>query len=302
VRGISEASLKINVEVSMDYGGLVKRALDIMWKFKYLWVFGFFLEFGSGTGGWFGNLPEKIKLPMGDFLSGALVGAIIFLVLVGFLIFLVFLIMYLISQGGLIHCVWKTESGEKPTLRDGWNAGVRNFWRILGISILIIILIFASAVITLGPFVALIIGFKVLGLLSALVLFPVFLVLLVTALLVDLYAKRSCIIEGKGVFDSLSGGWETLKSNLGNSLVMALIGVGSTMVYVLGFVIVGLLLALPFAALALANLLLGIFLGVVVGLVYIGLASALWGTYIDSLWTLAYLDMKKLKSQPASAS
>ena len=284
----------------MDYGGLVKRALDIMWKFKYLWIFGFFLEFGSGTGGWFGNAPEKIKLPIGDFLSGALVGAIIFLALVGLLIFLVFLIMYLISQGGLIHCVWKIESGEKPTLRDGWNAGIKNFWRILGISILILIFIVASAVITLGPFVVLIIALKVVGLLSALVLFPVFLVLLVTLILVGLYAERTCVIEGKGVFDSLAGGWETLKSNLGSSLVMALIGIGSTMVYVLGFVIVGLLLALPFVALGLINLLLGIFLGVIVGLVYIGLASAMWGTYIDSLWTMAYLDMKKLNAQVAS--
>ena len=285
----------------MDYGGLVKRALDIMWKFKYLWIFGFFLQFGSGTGGWFGNLPEKIKLPVGDLLSGALVGAIILLVLVGLLVFLVFLIMYLISQGGLIHCVWKIESGEKPTLRDGWNAGIKNFWRILGISILILIFIVASAVITLGPFVVLIIALKIVGLLSALVLFPVFLVLLVTLILVGLYAERTCVIEGKGVFDSLAGGWEMLKSNLGSSLVMALIGVGSTMVYVLGFVIVGLLLALPFVALGLINLLLGIFLGVVVGLAYIGLASAMWGTYIDSLWTMAYMDMKKLETQPANA-
>ncbi|MGB3093528.1 MAG: hypothetical protein WBC42_10005, partial [Candidatus Zixiibacteriota bacterium] len=285
-----------------DYGGLVRRALDVMWKFKYLWIFGFFLEFGSGTGGWFGNAPEKIKLPVGDFISGALVGAIIFLVLVGLLVFLVFLIMYLISQGGLIHCVWKIDSGEKPTLRDGWNAGVANFWRILGISVLIIVFILASAVITLGPFVALIIGFKVLGLLAGLVLFPVFLVLLITLILVDLYAKRTCIIEGRGVFDSLSGGWEMLKSNLGSSLVMGLIGIGSTMVYVLGFVIVGLLLALPFVALGFINLLLGISLGVIVGLVYIGLASAMWGTYIDSLWTMAYMDMKKLQLQTATPS
>jgi len=285
----------------MDYGGLVKRALDIMWKFKYLWIFGFFLEFGSGTGGWFGNLPERCKLPVGDFISGALVGAIIFLVLIGLLIFLVFLIMYLISQGGLIHCVWKIESGEKPTLRDGWNAGIKNFWRVLGISVLILIFILGSGIITLGPFVVLLIALKVVGLLSALVLFPVFLVLLAALLLVNLYATRTCIIEGKGVFDSLSGGWETLKTNLGPSLVMGLIGIGSTMVYVLGFVIVGLLLALPFVALGLINLFLGIFLGVVVGLVYIGLASALWGTYIDSLWTMAYLDMKKLQQQTTNA-
>jgi hypothetical protein len=285
----------------MDYGGLVKRALDIMWKFKYLWVFGFFLEFGSGGGGWVGNLPEKIKLPVGDFLSGALVGAIILLVLVGLVVFLLFLIMYLISQGGLIHCVWKIESGETPSLRDGWNAGIKNFWRILGISIMILIFILASGLVTIVPFILLLLAFKALGIVSGIILFPIFLALLITLILIDLYATRTCIIEGKGVFDSLAGGWEMLKTNLVQSLIVGLIGIGSTMVYVFGFVAVGLLLALPFIALGFINLFLGIFLGVVVGLIYIGVLSAVWGTYIDSLWTLAYLDMKKLQLQKATA-
>ena len=280
----------------MDYGGLVKRALEIMWKFKYLWIFGFFLEFGSG-GGWVGNLPEKIKLPVGDFLSGALVGAIILLVLVGLVVFVLFLIMYIISQGGLIHCVWKIQSGENPTLRDGWNAGVKNFWRILGISIMILIFILVSALFTLAPFILLLITFKALGIISAIILFPLFLVLFITIILINLYATRTCIIEGKGVFASLAEGWEMLKTNLGPSLVVGLIGIGSTMVYIFGFVAVGLLLALPFIALGIFNLFLGIFLGVVVGLIYIGVLSAIWGTYIDSLWTLAYLDMKKLQLQ-----
>jgi len=280
----------------MDYGGLVKRALEIMWKFKYLWIFGFFLEFGSG-GGWVGNLPEKIKLPVSDFLSGALLGAIILLVLVGLVVFVLFLIMYIISQGGLIHCVWKIQSGENPTLRDGWNAGVKNFWRILGISIMILIFILVSALFTLAPFILLLITFKALGIISAIILFPLFLVLFITIILINLYATRTCIIEGKGVFASLAEGWEMLKTNLGPSLVVGLIGIGSTMVYIFGFVAVGLLLALPFIALGIFNLFLGIFLGVVVGLIYIGVLSAIWGTYIDSLWTLAYLDMKKLQLQ-----
>lgn len=285
----------------MDYGGLVKRALDIMWKFKYLWVFGFFLEFGSGTGGWFGNLPEKVKLPVGDFLSGALVGAIVLLVLVGLVVFMLFLIMYIISQGGLIHCVWRIESGENPTLRHGWDAGIKNFWRILGISIIILIFILASGLVTIVPFILLLLAFKALGIVSGIILFPIFLALLITLILIDLYATRTCIIEGKGVFDSLAGGWEMLKTNLRPSLVVGLIGIGSTMVYVFGFVAVGLLLALPFIALGFLNLFLGIFLAVVFGLIYIGVLSAVWGTYIDSLWTQAYLDMKKLQLEKANA-
>ena len=279
----------------MDYGGLVKRALDIMWKFKYLWIFGFFLEFGSGGGG-FGNLPDKLKTPIGDFFGGiSLVSIIIPLILIGLVIFVLFLILYIISQGGLIHCVSRIESGENPTLRDGWNAGVKNFWRILGIGILILIFIFAVMLLTLGPFVILLIANKTVGLLSAIIFIPLFLVLLIPIILINLYADRVCIIEGKGVFDSIAGAWDMLKSNLGRTLIVTLISIGSTIVYVIGFLMVGLFLALPFIVLGAINLFLGIALGVIVGLIYIAVASGAWGTYIDSLWTLAFLEMKKLK-------
>ncbi|NIM98408.1 MAG: hypothetical protein GTO24_10115 [candidate division Zixibacteria bacterium] len=289
----------------MDYGGLVKRALDVMWKFKYLWIFGFFLEFGSGGGSWFFNLPEKIKLPVGDFirydfLEGVLVGAIVLLVMAALVIFLVFLIMYIISQGGLVHSVWRVSTGGNPALRDGWDAGLRNFWRVLGIKVIIIIFILGSILITLAPFVLILIAFKLMGVISGLILFPLLLVLIVVIALVDLYGTRACVIEGKGVFDSLGAGWNMLKSNPGPSLIVALIGIGSTLVYIFAFVAVGLLLVLPFVAVAAFNLFFGIVAGILVGLLYIGVVSALWGTYIDSLWTLAYLDMKKLQPQKAA--
>lgn len=290
----------------MDYGGLVRKALDIMWKFKYLWIFGFFLEFGTSGGGWVGNSPDKIKLPIGDFigcdfLEGALLGVVVMLVLAALLVFVVFLILYIISQGGLVHCVWKINQGENPTLRDGWDVGVKNFWRVLGIAIMIIIFAIGAVLVTLLPFILILIAFKLLGVISGVVLLPIFLVLIFTIMLVDLYAIRTCVIEGKGVFDSLAAGWDMLKTNLGPSVIMALIGIGSTLIYVFGLVAVGLLLILPFIALAALNLFLGIVAGVMVALIYIGLASALWGTYIDSLWTLAYLDMKKLQEQKAMA-
>lgn len=286
----------------MDYGRLVKRALDIMWKFKYLWIFGFFLEFGSGGGG-MGGLPDRFdrcELPVGDFLGGiSLMSIIIPLIMIALVVFLLFVILYIISQGGLIHCVSRIESGEKPTLRDGWNAGVANFWRILGIAILMIISFFAAILLSLGPFIVLILINKILGLLSAMVLIPLFMVLIIAISLISIYAYRVCIIGGKGVFDSIAGGWEMLTSNLGKTLIVTLISIGSTIVYIIGFLIVGLFLALPFIVLGAINLFLGIALGVIVGLIYIAVTSGAWGAYIDSFWTLAFLEMKKAK--PAEA-
>jgi hypothetical protein len=286
---------------SMDYGGLVKRALDIMWKFKYLWIFGFFLEFGSGGGGGMGRLPDgfdRCEMPLGDLFGRiSLVSIIIPLILIALVVFVLFVILYVISQGGLIYCVSRIESGEKPTLRDGWHAGVANFWRILGIAVLMIICVFAAALLSLGPLVGLIIINKILGLLSAMVLIPLFMVLIVAIALISIYAYRACIIGGKGVFDSIAGGWEMLKGNLGKTLIVALISIGSTIVYIIGFLMVGFFLALPFIVLGAINLFLGIALGVIVGLIYIAVASGAWGAYIDSFWTLAFLELKKLKPE-----
>jgi len=282
----------------------VKRALEIIWKFKYLWVFGFFVEaISGGGGGGFGSWPDdwnKLNVHVPHFFTHISLAIILLLVLAALLLFLIFLILGIISQGGLIHCVSRIQSGEKPTFGNGWNAGIKNFWRILGIWIVILILIFGAAVLTLGPFILLLIGFKVLGLLFGMILVPLFVALLVVILLIDLYANRTCIIEGKGVFDSIAGGWDTLRSNLGKTFIVTLISIGSTIVYIIGFILVGLVLAIPFILIGIANLFWGIASGVLVGLIYIILVSGAWGAYIDSFWTLAFLELKKLK--PAKAT
>lgn len=300
----------------MDYGALVKKALDIMWKFKYLWVFGFFVQALSGGGGGMGNLPDKwdkIKLPacrwsdnwdglrmtIGDHIGELTIAVILLLILGAFVLFLIFLVLGIISQGGLIHCVSRIQAGERPTLGEGWSVGVKNFWRILGIWIIIVICVLASIFLLLVPFILVIIVSGVFGLLFGMFLIPLFILAIIFISLIDFYSTRTCILEGKGVFDSLAGAWETLKNNLSKTIMVTIISIGSTIVYIIGLVIVALILAIPFVLIGIANPLLGIVLGILTGLIYIIVVTGAWGTYIDSLWTLAFLELKKLK--PAEA-
>jgi hypothetical protein len=303
----------------MDYGGLVKKALDIMWKFKYLWVFGFFVQALSGGGGGMVRLPDKwdkFKFPIGccsdswhglnglkvtidNHIGELAIAIILLLILAAFLIFLIFMVLGIISQGGLIHCVSRIQAGEKPSFGDGWRVGIKNFWRMLGIWIIIAILIITSIFLILVPFILVIIASGVFGLLFGMFLIPLFILAIIFISLIDFYATRTCILEGKGVFDSLAGAWETLKNNLAKTVMVTIISIGSTFVYIIGFIVLGLVLAIPFVLMAVANLFLGIVLGVLAGLIYIIVVSGAWGAYIDSLWTLAFLELKKLK--PAEA-
>jgi len=305
----------------MDYGALVKKALDVMWKFKYLWVFGFFVQVISGGGWGIGRISDKwdrfrmpgghwsdswhglngLKLTIGDHISELGLVIILLLILAVFLLFLIFLVLGIISQGGLIHCVSRIRAGEKPTLGDGWSVGIKNFWRMLGIWIIIMVLVLASILLILVPFILVIIASGVFGLLFGMFMIPLFILAIIFISLIDFYSTRTCILEGKGVFDSLAGGWETLKNNLGKTIMVTIISVGSTIVYIIGFIIAGLFLAIPFVLIAIGNLFLGIVLGVLAGLIYIIVITGAWGAYIDSFWTLAFLEMKKLKPAEAAA-
>lgn len=43
----------------MEYGKIIKQAMEIAWRKKYLWVFGFFASMGGGGGGNYNNFIDK---------------------------------------------------------------------------------------------------------------------------------------------------------------------------------------------------------------------------------------------------
>ncbi len=138
----------------MNYWDLIKDAFWITLRNRYLWFFGFFAGVGSsssfnsnfptGGGGFDDNDFDRSgasaqflgQLPFDGPVSGVGVAALIGLVLLGLLIFLVFVILAVISNGGLADSVVAIERGTRRGFGSTWRAGTSRFWRVLGYYIL----------------------------------------------------------------------------------------------------------------------------------------------------------------------
>ena len=304
----------------MNYGDLIRDAVRISWRNKYLWFFGFFAggvgsSFGgnvpSGAGNFDGGGPEQSGTPglaaqlgPGVFDNAALIVA---LVAVGVVILLLLLALTLISHGALAENVAAIDRDEGRRFGSGWRAGLANIWRVLGYYV-VYFLITLGLLVAIGIPIALLIagtfaatdsvGARVTvavlaGLLGVLALILVFIPLSI----VSQYALREIVVRRTGIFSSFGGGYRTFRRSLGRSLLVWLInlllGIGGTIAALIGLGIVGLVLFLPaillaFAEMATAAVVAGVVAGVIL-LPIVLVVSGATGTFFHSYWTLAYL-------------
>jgi hypothetical protein len=299
----------------MNYGDLIKDAFQITLRNRYLWFFGFFVGLGSGGGGGGGGgggdfdeqrsaeIASISAVQQGTFDNALL---IVGLVLVGLLILLIFLALYVVSQGGLTESVAAIERGEARSFSSTWRAGARNFWRVLW-QILLFVGIVLGLLLAVGIPVALLVAGAFATdsttlraaavMVAVLVAIALLIVVFVLLAIVRQFARRELVVRGEGIIGSVGSGYRLLRRNLGKSLLVWLIQLGlmlaAGIALLIALVIVGLLLFLPTILLAVAEYTTAaIATGVVAGLILLPLlivALAVLGTFNHSYWTLAYL-------------
>ncbi len=327
----------------MDFGEVLTKAWKIVWKFKILWIFGILASCGTRGGGGFsgggnyqtnstpGQIPNAPNIPPGlednlfkfvrFFENPAVIAVFISLICVLILLTVFFAIM---GRIGLIKGVVEADAGaERLSFGELWKSGLRYFWRVLGLSLLIgsPILLFYLALVIGGVliFLTYLSGSQGSSLGPAapalLALIPVICILVCVVFLFAIVisflapqAERAIVIENEGVIGGLRRGWSVLTKNLGPILIIWFITV------VIG-VAVGILVALPlfiilvpafiafvaggnnpsFAPLIIAGLCLVAYIPV--SLVANGILTA----YLESVWTLTYLRLTQPKSDGQSA-
>jgi hypothetical protein len=298
----------------MDFGRILGRAWEIIWRWKILWVLGFLAALGQGSSGLNssyqfggqdlqrGNLPN-INWPV---LGGALAA----LACLGLLVGIALLIISIIARGGLVAGVAQVEDEGRTSFARAWAVGATRFWTLLGISVLtalpIILLVIAMM---LGIF-ALAGGTAILsrqgdqslapvlgGLFACLC--PGFCLIFVLSLVlgqIQIYADRAAILEGLNWTAAFSRGWQVLRNNLGPTVVLWLI------FFVLSLVIGAIVLAITLPiALPLMALLGREGMNTASGAIWVpicglGLLATILGAILNSVvtaftsatWTLAY--------------
>ncbi len=285
----------------MDYGEVLSRAWQIIWKHKVLWIFGILAGCsssnsgtgfsGSGTSWRTDQLPYQVERAFNqipDWQIAGFVGAIIIVVLV-----LVVLAIFLgtIGRIGLIRGTVQVDRGaEKLAFGELFSGSLPYFWRIfllylvvgLAMALVIIALVFT---ICLSPLVCLMIP-----------------VAWVIGVILE-QASVAIVIENLSIMDGLKRGWEVVKLNPGPIAIMWL-------VLVLGISLIGgLIIGLPLI-LSVGPILAGTFAGserafwggmaaagicFVAWLPFLIVLGGILRSYVGSAWTLTFL---RLTSTP----
>ncbi len=296
----------------MDFGEVLSRAWQVIWKHKVLWIFGILAGCGSTGGGaeenfriTYRSTAPEIERYFNNFFGRvpnwqiALIVGILILILLVLVILAIFL--GTVGRIGLIQGTRQVDQeAEHLIFGELFSGSLPFFWRVFGLNLLVGIAGFVLALIIIIPLVIFAVVTLGLGLLC---IIPLICVLIPLAWLVGVIIEQAniaIVIEDLGIIAGLQRGWEIFRSNLGTMIVMALIlylGVG-----LIGGFLIGLPLALV-AAPFLTGLLVntnqavggGLLLSALCFVVYLPILIILNGVlkgYIESAWTLTYLRLR----------
>lgn len=322
----------------MDYGNVLSRSWRVVWDHKFMIVIGFLAALGSGMGsngnnfnykadsGDFPNMPF-IDAPFtppdpGQFLPvlGAMAtGALCFALILGIALW----ILRLTAEAGLIDAASRLDAGQKVGFGEAMSAGWQKIWRMVGLSLLLFgvvafvilgtMLLFglgiggtiAGAASSSGDagglFAAL--GAGLVGIICCLIC--VFAVLAILVNVIYTFAQRAIVLEDLGVIDSIRRGWDVIRANLGEVIILLILFL------LLGFVVSAIIAAIfiPLGALsfgpgavrmfsgeALSGL--DVFLMVVGGFALVVIVAAIRSFYVafrSSAFTLAFQEFTDKK-------
>lgn len=299
----------------MDFGQVLTRAWQIIWRHKVLWIFGILASCGSAASSsgsnantfvYSDNPPPDIQrffdridpTTWAVIISG---GVFLLLVLIVLAVFL-----STVGKTGLILGTQRAESDseggtERLAFGELFKGSLAYFWRVLGLNLLIGLLIigvvfgftifsFFGAVLTMG--------------IALICILPLVCVLIPFLWFVGIVLEQGTIAivaDNLGVIDGLKKGWQVCTTNLGAIIVMSLIlvvgisGIGGFILF-LPFIII----LTPFV-IALMNdgptaWQAGVLISGLCFVLYLPLLIVLSGvlrSYVSSAWTLTYLRLTR---------
>jgi len=303
--------------MSLDYGAILRRAWQITWNNKILWLFGILAGLVAGNspnwnrGGPDINyrfnyqdpdLPPGLRRMLGEGLDQNVILAIVAgLACLGLIIFLVALFLSVVGRGGLIGGIALADKQGRVSFGEAWGIGMRKFIVVfvIGLIVWIVGLLISGASALLAATICLLplacIGFLLVAVLGV-----------YTQL-----AQIAAVKDDLDIFAALTRAWQVIRDNLANVVILGLILV------VIGAV-VGFLLAAPAIAIVVPAAMGIVFLSndaaiagniglIIAGLclvVYVPIAIVIGGvvqTWVTAAWTLAYEQMAAAKPAAPAA-
>jgi hypothetical protein len=308
--------------MNFNFGEILTRAWQIIWKHKVFWIFGILAGCSRGSSGFNSNfnfdngdftgpptnLPPQVERFI-EYMAENISAIIAISIALVCIFWIVAIFLGTIGRIGLIRGVGLVETGESVAFGQLFSESMPYFWRIFGLSVLISL-----------PFLfvvgALVAGFIVFAIamsegsnasaLGFLALMPFFIgclcLLVPIGFVINLIvrqAERVIVLENAGVLPSLSRGWDIFRSNLGPIIIMAII------LAVIGLV-VGFIIAIPVLIIVIPatiafvagnapnwNALLFALACTCLLSPILWLINGIMVAYVESAWTLTYLRLIK---------
>ncbi len=300
----------------MDYFDILKRAWNVTWKYKALWVLGFFVG-GSGGGSGGGSSYQSSSgsgsgSPSPDLFSRPETWIADNLVLVASLAALLavfILVMWVLSiaaQGGLVHLVNEAEDNRVVRLRDAWRVGFKYWGRTFMIGLVLFL-----PFLVLFAVMAAVFGASIVGLIAAgsgdsagaaavggigglCCGLPIFIVLLVGAgvviSIVSSLAIRYGVLQEVTFGKAIKKGWQDMWGKRG-ALMFWLVMLLPGFAYAAVTGVVGVIFALPAVLLIMSERIIsGVAVLVLAGLILM-IPGAIYGTFVSSAWTIFFQRM-----------
>ena len=303
---------------NFNFGEVLTRAWQIIWKHKVLWIFGILAscargggsgssggggnsgyQTGSGDSPFSGDKIERVMNQVGTFLENN--WWIIIAVIVGiFLLSFVFYFLGMMGRIALIRGVAQADrDAESLSFGELWAESMPFFWRVFGLNFLIGL-----------AFLVLFIPLVLFGIVTAgigfLCLIPLLCIMVPLSWVVMAIieqAQNAIVLEDLNMLDGFKRGWEIVKANAVPIIIMMLIlGVGSAVIGVI--IAIPMILALvPFivgAATAAQQSFTPFYIAAACCVAYFPVLLFFNGVltaYIQASWTLTYLRLVKSKEE-----
>lgn len=308
--------------MNFNFGEVLTRAWQIIWKHKILWVFGILASCGRGGGNFNSNsggggdggggqppdLPPQMMRWFQTIQENLTTIIIVFVALLC-VIWIVTIFLGAIGKIGLIRGTAQAEAGAASLVfGELFSGSVPYFWRMFGLSLILglpaLLLGIVLAVILVGGFVASGGGDTALVTMAAMI--PVMIAcfcLLVPVMfvlgMIFRQAENAVVLEEMGVLPAITRGWEVFKANLGPIILMAIIlgviGLVASFVIALPIFVIVFPAMIAFMAGQGQNLTPLYLMGACLCL-FIPVAWLLQGiitAYTESAWTLTYMRLTK---------
>lgn len=301
---------------NLNFGEVLTRAWQIIWKHKVLWVFGILAGCARGGGGsssgggnsgyqsgsgdtpFSGGQIENFINQAGTFLQQNWWVIIVFALLI-ILLSLVAYFLGMMGRIGLIRGASQADKGaESLVFAELWAESMPFFWRIFGLNFLIGLAFFVI-------FIPLIIFGIITAGIGFLCIIPLICIMVpiswVVMAIVE-QAQNAIVLEDLSMLDGFKRGWEIVKTNAVPVVIMMLIlGVGSAVLgLVIALPIIVAMLPLIVGAAKLQQSLTPVYITAACCVVYFPILLVFNGVltaYIQTAWTLTYLRFTQPKAE-----